>query len=275
MNLPNDRVKFSDSAFDRIGFFMYQSTGIRLQSSDKKMVYTRLLRRLRELSINTVDDYVDYLELNLEKEHAALIGLLTTHKSYFFRESQQFDLMEKELIPKLLKAHPHRQEWLIWSCACSKGQEPYSIAMILDHMDGFPLSLTKILATDVDSELLEHAQVGVYSEEEVRELPQEYRDKYIRQSRFEQYFVDASVKKLVRFKPLNIVSPWPMKKLFSMIFCRNLLIYFDVNTQHQIIRRLVGQLEQGGYLFFGHSEKIDTGRLGIKHVASNVYIKER
>jgi len=240
--------------FDFIQSLAYEKTGIVLPERKKHMVYSRLSRRLRHLNLDSFSQYCSLIQRTPD-EMINFVNALTTNLTAFFREDHHFKYLENKVIPQWKKNKNKRLR--VWSSACSTGEEPYSIAMILEqHFSGIEWDL-KILATDLDTNVLSKASIGSYASESVTNLPGRYADRYARQTDSGQKIqMRSSVQKMIHFKQLNLLGAWPMKGPFDVIFCRNVLIYFDNETKKKIIARFRKLLSPQGYLFIGHSETL-------------------
>jgi len=251
-----DEKEFSmtQADFDFIQSLAYEKTGIVLPERKKHMVYSRLSRRLRHLSLDSFSQYCSLIQRTPD-EMINFVNALTTNLTAFFREDHHFKYLENKVIPQWKKNKNRRLR--VWSSACSTGEEPYSIAMILEqHFSGIEWDL-KILATDLDTNVLSKASIGSYASESVTNLPGRYADRYARQTDSGQKIqMRSSVQKMIHFKQLNLLGAWPMKGPFDVIFCRNVLIYFDNETKKKIIARFRKLLSPQGYLFIGHSETL-------------------
>ncbi len=247
--------------FDAISQLIYTKCGISLKKGKEALVRARLMKRLRALKLKTIDDYMAFLDSEQgDHEIGTLIDVMTTNKTSFFREAAHFDFLTDRVIPEI-----RSPKIRIWSAACSSGEEPYTLAMVLrESIPQIDRTDLLILATDISNEMLATARRGVYSQERAADVPRALRPKYFQRSRRwgpNQVQVSNDLKKLVRFGALNLMQPWPMRGSFNAIFCRNVMIYFDRPTQQTLVNRFWDLLESGGYLFVGHSE----GLSGIKH----------
>ncbi len=251
MNTKGKEFLFTQKDFDRVRAMIYHRAGIALADGKHEMVYSRLARRLRATGGHSFAQYLDALERDVAAaEWQAFTNALTTNLTSFFREPHHFPV---------LAAHAReRAELSVWCSASSTGEEPYSIAITL--CDAYQ-SLTppvKIIATDIDTEVLATASAGVYPQERVASLTDEQLRKYFQRGRGAQQGqvrVRPELRRLVDFMPLNLLAQgWPLKGAFDVIFCRNVMIYFDKATQKQILSRFVPLMKPDGLLFAGHSE---------------------
>lgn len=246
------RLPLSDTHFKRISQLIYQRAGIVLADHKREMVYNRLVRRLRTLNIDDFGRYMALLETDPNSaEWQAFINALTTNLTAFFREAHHFPILAEHA-----KRRP--DSYNVWCAAASTGEEPYSIAMTLAETLGTGPGKFQIHATDIDTQVLEKAQSGVYRQEELRTLsPQQMQRFFLRGTGPHEGMVRArpELANMVSFAQLNLLAnDWALSGPFDVIFCRNVMIYFDKETQEKILRRFVPLLKPGGLLFAGHSE---------------------
>ncbi|MBP2167084.1 chemotaxis protein methyltransferase CheR [Erwinia toletana] len=246
------RLPLSDTHFRRISQLIYQRAGIVLADHKREMVYNRLVRRLRTLNIDDFGRYLALLEHDQNSaEWQAFVNALTTNLTAFFREAHHFPI---------LAAHAKQRSgsFNVWSTAASTGEEPYSIAMTLAETLGAGQGKFQVHATDIDTQVLEKALAGVYRQEELRTIsPQQLQRFFLRGTGPHTGMVRArpELAGMVNYAQLNLLAPeWSLPGPFDVIFCRNVMIYFDKETQEKILRRFVPLLKPGGLLFAGHSE---------------------
>jgi len=255
--------EWRDQDFNFLAKLLNEKTGIVLNEKKKEMMYGRLVRRLRALSISSFAEYCKYLQgPSGEKELDFTLNAITTNTTDFFREIHHFEYLRDILLPPVNKqvglnsAHHFR----IWSAGCSSGQEPYSVAMVMRSVLGPAARNCKILATDLDSNMLAAGKLGQYHGEKCRDtIPRTYLASYtkkVRNSEDDLVEMSDEVKKLITFRKLNLLHDWPMKGKFDIIFCRNVMIYFDKQTQDNLVRRYATYLKPDGILFIGHSESL-------------------
>jgi len=269
---------FTDKDFLILSKLVNQHTGISLSAGKKELVYSRLTRRLRKLNLRTFKSYCQLLLSNSNGEELKhFINAITTNLTSFFREQHHFDFFRKTMLPSLASRQSSNPRIRFWSAGCSTGEEPYSLAMCIKESftDKFNSDI-KILATDLDSSVLEHATRGIYSTEKLKTILPQYHNKWFHKSNslnagFVQ--IKSELQKLIVFRQLNLMHDWPMKGPFDGIFCRNVIIYFDKPTQKILIDRFANILSDGGYLFLGHSETLFkvTGR--FNPVGQTIYQK--
>ena len=249
---------FSDKDFNSIVNIVKEKTGITLASHKRNMVYGRLAKRLRELGFDTFSQYIAYLnDVKGEEETGNFVNAITTNLTSFFREGHHFDHL-KSYLRGIVASNPAKKRIRIWSSASSSGQEPYSIAMtVMEAMPNIKQWDVKILATDIDTGMLEKCKAGEYKADMLEDIPAEYRKKYVVESSKDGTIMMAdSLKQLLTFKPLNLLHAFPMKGPFDAVFCRNVVIYFDKPTQKDLFNRIAGILKPDGLLYLGHSESL-------------------
>lgn len=261
LNIRAKKPVLDDRAFEQIAAIAYEEAGLAISPSKAAMVHTRLARRLRVLQLNSYDQYCALvLSKDGASERRELISALTTNVSHFFREDHHFDRMKEEVLPDLHRKLQAGKRVRIWSAGCSNGQEPYSIAMTFLEFGALPAGADfKILATDIDAKVISFARKGQYDENMLSGLPKPLRDSYfkpVKQAQSDTWQAGDSLKNLVSFKELNLLDTWPMKGTFDVIFCRNVVIYFDEKTQGVLWKKFSATLHAGGWLFLGHSERV-------------------
>lgn len=253
MDFSGKEFPMADEDFKRLAALAYDISGIVLGDHKKELVYSRISRRIRKLGLNDFSQYCQHLEYNQASEVNEFVNSITTNLTSFFRESHHFEYLAKEIIPSWKNS---KKPIRIWSSACSTGPEPYSIAITLHKNMSVSNVDIKILATDLDSDVLKKGRSGVYPLNEIEQLPRDYLSCFQRNETTGMGMVKKSIKDLVTFNRLNLLGPWPMKAKFNVIFCRNVVIYFNKETQKELFERLADQLVDGGYLFIGHSETL-------------------
>jgi len=268
-------MDLTSAQFDTIRSFLYETCGIKLAEGKESLVKSRLMRHIRLLGLSGFDEYLDHLESDSANgERIALIDALTTNKTSFFREYAHFTFLRERILPPLLREKPGLR---IWSAGCSTGEEPYSIAMeLLKAIPDLAYRDVRILATDISTRVLKTAQEGAYGQDEVRDIPASQLQKYFTCSGAKNarvYRVKEILRKLVRFAPLNLMGNWPMKGPFDVIFCRNVMIYFEKPTQQWLVQRFWRLLESGGYLLVGHSESLTASAHKFRYVQPATYLK--
>ena len=269
---------FSDAEFDYIRTLVTEHAAIRLADNKRQMVYGRLVRRLRELGYTSFSQYIDLLKAdNGGPEFVNLINAITTNLTSFFREKHHFEMLRTRILPELMQRHQADRVLRGWSAGCSTGEEPYSIAITLQEcVPAAPRWDVKLLATDIDTKVLATAQAGVYAAERIKDLPEAIRRRGFQRGRGEQaelVRVRPELRSLISFRQLNLMGEWPMRGRFDFIFCRNVVIYFDKPTQQRLFDRYADRLEDGGYLFLGHSETMHNLSTRFRLLGHTVYQK--
>jgi len=271
MNLMS--AELSERQFKRISQLVYRLCGINLKSGKEALVRARLMKRLRALGMKSFNEYIRYIESDRGvQELGLMIDVITTNKTSFFREQEHFSYLGEKILPEL-KARRLR----FWSAGCSSGEEPFSLAILLrEEVPDIEFKDVRILGTDISTRMLERARKAIYGEETLQDLPPSILRKYFIRIRKESpriYKVKDNVRAMVRLAWLNLMDSWPMNGPFNVIFCRNVMIYFDRATQEKLINRFWNLLEPGGYLFVGHSEGLSAISHRFRYVQPAVYRK--
>jgi chemotaxis protein methyltransferase CheR len=259
--MEDRQFKFTDQDFNHLRELVGKHTGISLADNKKELVYGRISRRLRALRINSFQEYRSLLEKGESDELEQFTNLITTNLTAFFREPHHFDYMKGTIIPELLKSRRDSKKIRIWSAGCSTGEEPYSIAIALKEAmpNPGPWEL-QILATDLDSDVLAHGKAGIYTEDRLSGISDQrlkkwfYKGSGTNQGKVK---VHKDLQDLITFQQLNLMGSWPMKSQFDIIFCRNVVIYFDKPTQEKLFGRFANALVQDGRMIVGHSETLN------------------
>jgi len=267
----------SDKDFRRFSDFIYAEVGIKLPAVKKTMVEARLQKRIRALDMPSHRDYLAYLfsQEGLERELINLIDVVTTNTTDFFREPTHFSYLTETVLPAWFASHSRSHTLRIWSAGCSLGMEPYTLAMVLcEFAEKNPGFSARILATDISSQALQKAVRAVYEEERVEPVPRHLKAKYLLRSKDRAQKLVRIVPRLrdmVAFERLNFMEPFEFKHPFHVIFCRNVVIYFDKLTQEKLFTKFHHVLERGGYLFVGHSESLAGMNVPFRPVIPTVY----
>lgn len=248
---------FSDANFGFVQKLAYDTTGINLSDHKRNMVYGRLARRIRKLGLNSFDDYCSILKDSRHPEFPEFINSITTNLTSFFRESYHFEFLKKTVLKEAMVNNRATKRIRGWSAGCSTGEEPYSIA--ITATEALPVKDWdfKLLATDLDSNVVSTARAGIYASDRIESLDKDIKSKYFRKTKDGQSVsVKPGLQELITFNQLNLLNDWPMKGPFDFIFCRNVVIYFDKETQRKLFDRYANILKPNGYLFIGHSENL-------------------
>jgi chemotaxis protein methyltransferase CheR len=246
--------------FERIAALVHAEAGILLQSNKMNLVYSRLAKRLRMLKLSSFKEYCALVaDPDEHAERGAMIRALTTNVTRFFREPHHFEHLKANFLPALRASAMKGGRVRFWSAGCSSGQEPYSIALTL--LSVFPDACSydvKILATDIDENMIEKGQVGIFDRSTIADVPPDLRQRWFMPLERQGGAMQAGeeLRTLVTFKKLNLIGTWPMKTRFDAIFCRNVVIYFDSETQTTLWSRIVPLLTPSGALYIGHSERV-------------------
>jgi chemotaxis protein methyltransferase CheR len=251
---------FSDEDFDALRTLVKELTGINLSDQKRELVYGRLARRLRALRLRTFAEYRELLSSDGGQEIGELCNAITTNLTSFFRESHHFDYLREHVLQARAAQRGPARRMRIWSAGCSTGEEPYSLAMtVLETLPDLRSWDIKILATDLDSDVLARAQRGVYAGERVRGMNPQRLSRFFIESRGRDgpsYEVIPELMSLITFKQLNLMHPLPMKGPLDVVFCRNVVIYFDKDTQRDLFSRVARLQRTSDLLFLGHSESL-------------------
>ena len=252
---------FSDKEFNFISQLVGERTGIVLSAAKRQMVYGRLSRRLRQLKLTKFSDYCDLLTSGHEGELIEFTNAITTNLTAFFRENHHFEHLKDTVLPALIKKNASTKRLRIWSAGCSSGEEPYSIAMCVREM--LPKSSgwdVKILATDLDSNMVQRGKDGIYTAERVEGLTETRMKKWVKRGKGEnsdKVRMSDDLREIITFKELNLMEGWPMKGQFDFMFCRNVVIYFNKDTQRELFDRYADLLTDDAHLYIGHSESLN------------------
>ena len=269
--------EFSRKQFDYLRVLVKTKTGINLSEAKYDMVYGRLARRLRALDLSSFGAYLKLLEREGSNELPELINAITTNLTFFFRENHHFEYLKNEALPEIAN-RSNTNKLRIWSAGCSTGEEPYSIAMtVLDSVVGKARWDTKILATDLDSNVVAHGKQGRYRPDRFDGMAKGILNKWFDATQFggnDMFQAKAALQSLITFKELNLLHQWPMRGPFDVIFCRNVVIYFDKDTQRVLFDRYADLLAPGGYLFIGHSETLYRVSDRFESLGGTIYRKK-
>ena len=266
---------FSDADFRSLSALAYEQAGIVLSDSKRNLVYGRLSRRLRALGLDSFRSYREYLaDPNGVDEMEHFINAISTNLTKFFREPHHFEHFRDKLAIPFAQARAAPRRLRVWSAGCSSGEEPYTIAAVLRQaIPDVARCDVRILATDIDTNILAKAMSGEYSHDAIAEVPSVYREFFRRSDngKAPTIIVDQSLQSLITFRQLNLIGPWPFRGMFDAIFCRNVMIYFDNATKQTLVDRFTAQVKPGGWLYIGHSESLLGGHPGLKLVGRTVY----
>ncbi|MBN2436096.1 MAG: protein-glutamate O-methyltransferase CheR [Spirochaetes bacterium] len=267
--------KLTDDEFAFFKAIVYREAGIKLSDMKVALLQSRIMRRMRALQISTFRDYRNYLNDFYQDEIVDFINAVTTNKTEFLRENKHFDFMLSTALPNFEKSN--REEIRIWSAGCSTGEEPYSIAVTCCEYFNKSKIPVKILATDIDTQVLIQGYTGIYPKNTIDVFTPTIQQRYFNAINTEkgvQYQVVPEVKKMITFKRLNLLdNTYPMRKKFDIIFCRNVIIYFDKDTQRVLFEKMYNYIADDGFLFIGHSENLSGVNSNFKSVGHTIYRK--
>ncbi len=279
-----NKTSLSDKDFYRLSKFINRECGIKLPESKKTMLESRLQKRVRRLGLMSFSEYCGYLfsPRGIENELIHMIDVVTTNKTDFFREPGHFDYLVQKALPELIALHGAgiRKNLLVWSAGCSTGEEPYTLAIVLsefaERCPGFKFKYL-ILATDISTRALEKAKHGIYERDRVEPVPLALKKKYVLRGKNKSrglVCISPELRAVVKFRRLNFIEgDFGMREPMDVIFCRNVIIYFDRQTQEKLLNRFCRHLSPGGYIFIGHSETLHGMDLPLVQIAPTVYRK--
>lgn len=270
------RESMSDKEFHALAEFIHTECGIKLPPAKKTMLEARLQKRLRILGLDSYKAYSEHLFSpgGAESELIHLIDAVTTNTTDFFREPRHFEYLDDTVLPEW-RARRSGPEFRVWSAGCSTGMEPYTLSIVLSEFAArVPDFRFSILATDISTQVLEKAMRGIYAEDQVRAVPESLKRKYFLRSKDRSrglVRMAPELRRAVAFRHLNFMEKFAVREKMDVIFCRNVIIYFDKPTQENLLRRLASCLAPGGHLFIGHSESLAGMSLPLRQVAPTIY----
>lgn len=252
-------MTLSDELFDKFARLIYKRTGLHYELNKKYYVQKRLEKRAESLEMDSLNEYYMLLKFaDDESEFEKLVNELTVNETYFFRDFPQLRNFAEDVLPVFAREKGNRKKIKIWSAACSTGEEPYTLSIILLEMLDEPEEWDiQILASDINTDVLQKARIGLYESRSVRDVPPEYLEKYFTK-RNDKYLINLNVKKPVSFRRINLMDRDEMSSISGcdFIFCRNCLIYFDDESRKSVLSSFYESLNPGGYIFLGHSESV-------------------
>ncbi|MCL2855030.1 MAG: protein-glutamate O-methyltransferase CheR [Defluviitaleaceae bacterium] len=267
-------IELKDSEFLEIREHMKRHFGISMGDEKRTLVFSRLRPLLREKGFQNFTQLIDFIKADKTGEATvALTNRLTTNHTFFMREAEHFDYLRERVFPWIERTFGHEKDLRLWCAASSSGEEAYTLQMLAsDYFEGKPGWNLEILATDISENVLAQASHGIYSNESLSTLPKDWLKKYFNKYDGSNMIVKDEVKQRITFRKFNLMeTKMPFKRKFQVIFCRNVMIYFDADTRAAICDRLGKALEKDGYLFLGHSESISNMNLGFKYMQPAVY----
>ena len=273
-----NRYEFTDNDFNYLSSLIHEQAGIKLLPPKRDLVYARLSKRLRLLGLQTFREYCELLRDGDAHELIHCINSITTNVTTFFREIHHFEFLAQKVLPELveLKGRTAKPRMRVWSAGCSSGEEPYSIEIILREEAALLRWDVRILATDLDTHILERAKIGLYGIKQLEKMSLARCKRWFRMGTGTNIGLTSVVPELrerIRFRKLNLKDQWPMRGPFDVIFCRNVVIYFDKEMQKKLFNRFADMLSDNGYLFIGHSESLFGISDRFKVVGRTIYRK--
>lgn len=264
-------IRLTDKEFLDIVSYIKSNYGINLEKK-RQLIESRMYSVLAEKNLTNFTDYFALIQQNNSNEITAMLNKLTTNHTYFLREPSHFEFMKEVFLPEQ-ERNNREKDIRIWSAGCSSGEEAYTTIMTMKDYFGSQKWDYRILATDISAKVMESAQIGVYSKESIKDIPPLWKQKYFTPKGEEHYALSDEIKNEVIFKPLNLMGNFSFKKPFDLIFCRNVMIYFDQPTKNALIDKFYDVLKPGGYLFIGHSETVQRESSKFKYIKPSIYQK--
>ncbi|AOY78206.1 CheR family methyltransferase [Clostridium formicaceticum] len=269
-------IPITEKEFKQLTEYIYANYGIWLKKEKQSLVTARLYNVLAQKNFKSFSQYYEYITTD-QSGHAVttLINKITTNHTFFMREVQHFYYFRDKVLPSLVST-VRDKDLRIWSAGCSSGEEPYTLAMIIDEFFGKEKKFwdAKILATDISNKVLDRAKCGIYSNEELASLPSSWRNTYFKKQDGEKAVLKDTIRNEVIYRRFNLMDAvFPFKKKFHVIFCRNVMIYFDHKTKMELVNKFYDKIEFGGYLFIGHAESIHRAETRFKYIMPAVYRK--
>jgi len=268
-----------DEDFRRLAHFIESELGIRMPESKRVMLESRLQKRIRYFGMEGFKEYLDFVfsEEGKRGELINMIDAVTTNKTDFFREGDHFEYLTANIIPRAMAEAPGRT-LSFWSAGCSTGEEPYTLAMVLEEERASDPRLTyRILATDISTQVLDKAKAAVYDEEKASPIPNSYKKKYLLRSKDKNAAlirIRPEIRSKIRFERINLMDDrYPLNETFDVVFCRNVIIYFERRIQELILRRICNYIRPGGWLILGHSETLTGMNIPLKGIAPTIYAR--
>ncbi|MFZ0391982.1 MAG: CheR family methyltransferase [Calditrichia bacterium] len=273
----SDLITITDQEYSLIRNLIYQRFGINLGERKRSLVMGRLYKELRQQGFRSFQEYMDFISADSSGQALSiLIDRISTNHTFFFRENSHFQFYSEQILPAFIKSYSitDKPVFRIWSAGCSSGEEPYTLAMLTQEaFRNSPALDFRILATDISHKALQKAIAGTYPNENVSRLPEKFISEYFRQMP-DGWKVKEPIVRKVLFRRLNLMrSEFPFKNRFQVIFCRNVMIYFDQDTRDALVQRLSRYLQPGGYLFTGHSESLGRSNHHFQYIQPAVYQK--
>jgi len=272
----DDNLELNDQQFQRIRDILRNGYGISMGVEKRTLVFSRLRPLLRQKGFGDFDAYLKYLAEDKTGEATSVfINRLTTNHTYFMREPEHMELLAKRALPWIEENFGKTKDLRLWCAACSSGEEAYTLQMVVsDYFENKPGWNLEILATDISERVLQQAYAGIYSNESLKALPSDWLSKYFKRYDDENMIARDEIKRLITFRRYNLnETKMPFKKPFQVIFCRNVMIYFDNTTREALVTRMYDALEKDGFFFVGHSESLSNIRSDFEFIRPAAYRK--
>ncbi|MCL2573388.1 MAG: protein-glutamate O-methyltransferase CheR [Defluviitaleaceae bacterium] len=269
-------MELKEREFNQIREYIKEHYGISLGDEKSTLVFSRLRPLLKQKGFGDFSEYINYLKNDKSGEAAVVfINRLTTNHTFFMREPEHIDFLRANVFPWIEDKHGKARDLRLWCAGCSSGEEAYTLQMAAqDYFDGKQGWDTEILATDISERVLQQATLGIYSNESLKTMPDDWLKKYFKRYDNDNMVARDELKKHITYRKFNLMEEnLPFKKKFHVIFCRNVMIYFDNNTREALVNRYYNALENDGYLFIGHSESLSNVKSNFKYVMPAVYKK--
>jgi chemotaxis protein methyltransferase CheR len=267
--------ELTQAEFDKIRSYIRSKFGISLSDEKKTLVHSRLRSTLQELNMQTFSEYFDYLLK--DKSGDALtrfVNKITTNHTFFMRETDHFDYFRDIVLPYIAEKYAAQKDVRLWCTASSSGEEPVTLQIIMqEFFKKSPGWNTQMIASDISAQVLDKAVAGKYATEALGNLPSAWKNEYFTKCNEQLSQVNDNILKQILYRRINLIEPFPFKKKMQVIFCRNVMIYFDNETRDEVVKRFYEITEPGGYLFIGHSESISNSGTGFEYVKPAVYRK--
>ncbi len=266
-------IHISQSEFQALFTFVKKNYGVNLEKK-QTLIEGRMTNYLRDKGIESFQQYLDILFKDSSGQEATnLINRLTTNYSYFMREPEHYEFLKKVVLPQLVQTHSRDHDLRIWSAGCSAGQEAYTTAMVIDEFFGMQKAQwdATFLATDISKNVLDKATQGIYEGENLKDIPPAWKNKYFVKTGPDLYQVNERIRSQVVFRTLNLMEPFSFRKPMDLIFCRNVMIYFDADTKRRLVDKFYDSMAEGGYFLIGHSETIDRSVSRFRYLKPAIY----
>lgn len=270
-------MEITEQEFLKFSNYIRNNFGISLSQKKMTFVTSRLGSILEKSNYNNFTEYYEHITHDKNGDSVIeMLNKITTNYTYFYREEKHFEFLKEQILPYIESKEQNTKDLRIWSAGCSSGEEPYALQMIIKDYFGEKQSLwdTTLLATDISTKALLKAKNGVYPNESIEKIPHHWKTKYFSKYDGENVAVKDNIKNNIIFKRFNLMDEFPFRKKFHVIFCRNVMIYFDNKTKTDLINKFYKFTEPGGYLLIGHSESIDRNTTGYRYIQPAIYRKE-